>query len=225
MRINCDLGECLSPNPDPQIMPLIQMANIACGGHAGDATSMAQSIQLAKQHGVSIGAHPSYFDRPNFGRVSLQLSPADLFASLRQQITAFYTLCQTHEVQLDYIKPHGALYHDMMRQPEVLDTICEVISSINPNLTLIVQAGLNTPQMQQQSERTKIAFMYEAFADRAYRDNAMVPRSQAGAMLPTPEAILQQVTVFETQPPFEIGTLCFHSDHLPSVLALQQLKH
>jgi len=196
MRINCDLGECLSPNPDPQIMPLIQMANIACGGHAGDATSMAQSIQLAKQHGVSIGAHPSYFDRPNFGRVSLQLSPADLF-----------------------------VYHDMMRQPEVLDTICEVISSINPNLTLIVQAGLNTPQMQQQSERTKIAFMYEAFADRAYRDNAMVPRSQAGAMLPTPEAILQQVTVFETQPPFEIGTLCFHSDHLPSVLALQQLKH
>ena len=224
MQINCDLGECLTPDPDPQIMPLIDMANIACGGHAGDVASMTKTLLLAKKHQVTVGAHPSYFDRENFGRVSLGLNPEDLFASLRQQLSAFAALCLTHEVSLAYIKPHGALYHDMMHQPMVLDVICEVIRSIDSNLKLVVQAGFNFELMQQQAEQSQLIFLYEAFADRGYRGAQMIPRSESGALLATPAAILAQLKHFEESPPFQVDTVCFHSDHPPSVAALQQLK-
>ncbi len=222
--INCDLGECLTPDPDPKIMPLIDMANIACGGHAGDARSMSATIEMAKQNGVMIGAHPSYFDRENFGRVSHDLSPSDLFASLRQQLAAFIALCETHEVAADYIKPHGALYHDMMHKPVVLEVICDVLRSLNPQLKLVVQAGVHTERMQLQATQTQLTFLYEAFADRGYRGIQMIPRSEEGAMLATAEEILEQVQAFNTSPSFAIDTICFHSDHLPSVAALQRLK-
>lgn len=224
MLINCDLGECLTPDPDADIMPLIDMANIACGGHAGDAQSMTKTLLLAKANQVTVGAHPSYFDRVNFGRVSLALSPEDLFASLRQQLTAFMALCLTHEVTPAYVKPHGALYHDMMQQPMVLDVICEVVRSVNPQLKLVVQAGMHTARMQQQAAQSQLTFLYEAFADRAYRGAQMLPRSEAGAMLPTADAIIAQLTTFQQQPPFPVDTVCFHSDHPPSVAALQRLK-
>lgn len=224
MLINCDMGECLAPDPDPQIMPLIDMASIACGGHAGDVASMTKTIQLAKQAAVMIGAHPSYFDRHNFGRVSLALSPPDLYASVRQQITALMALCETQETTLQYIKPHGALYHDMMHQPEVLDVICDVVLSLNSGMKLVVQAGINTEVMQQKSEQTKIMFLYEAFADRGYRGAQMIPRSESGALLLDATTILQQVAQFKSAPPFAVDTICFHSDHAPSVQALQQLK-
>lgn len=224
MLINCDLGECLTPDPDPQIMPLIDMANIACGGHAGDVNSMSTTIAMAKANGVKIGAHPSYFDRQNFGRVSRDLSPSDLFASLHQQLAAFIALGETHEVVPDYVKPHGALYHDMMQKPEILDVICEVIRSLSPQLKLVVQAGVNSERMQQQAEQSQLIFLYEAFADRGYRGVQMIPRSEAGAMLASAEAILDQVQLFNTSPPFPIDTICFHSDHPPSVSALQSLK-
>lgn len=224
MQINCDLGECLTPNLDAQIMPLIDMANIACGGHVGDVTSMRNTIALAKQHGVSIGAHPSYFDRANFGRVHLTISPSDLFASLRQQLTAFMVLCDNLETAAQYIKPHGALYHDMMHQPAVLEIICDVMQSINPRLKLVVQAGINSEAMMQQSKQRQIPFMYEAFADRGYRGVEMIPRTEAGALLPTAEAILAQVEQFTTSPLFAVDTLCFHSDHPPSMQGLRQLS-
>jgi len=224
LLINCDMGECLSPDPDPQIMPLIDMANIACGGHAGDVRSMSATIAMAKENGVKIGAHPSYFDRQQFGRVSHDLSPSDLFASLRQQLAAFAALCETHEVALDYIKPHGALYHDMMQKPVVLDVICDVVRSLNPQLKLVVQAGLHTERMQQQAAQSQLTFLYEAFADRGYRGTQMIPRTEAGAMLTTTEAILEQVHAFNTGTSFAVDTICFHSDHPPSVEALQRLK-
>lgn len=222
--INCDLGECLTPDPDPQIMPLIDMANIACGGHAGDVNSMSTTIAMAKANDVSVGAHPGYFDRQNFGRISHDLPPGDLFACLRQQLAAFVALCETHEVTLEYVKPHGALYHDMMQKPAVLDVICEVVRSLNPQLKLVVQAGVNSERMKQQSEQSQLTFLYEAFADRGYRGVQMIPRSETGAMLATAEAILDQVHLFNSSPPFPIDTICFHSDHPPSVAALQRLR-
>lgn len=224
MLINCDLGECLTPDPDPQVMPLIDMANIACGGHVGDVHSMSTTIKMAKENGVKIGAHPSYFDRQHFGRVSHELSPSDLFASLRQQLAAFMALCETHEVAADYIKPHGALYHDMMQKPAVLEVICDVVRSLSPQLKLVVQAGIQTERMQQYAAQTQLTFLYEAFADRGYRGAQMIPRTEAGAMLATTEAILNQVQALNTSPPFDIDTICFHSDHPPSVIALQHLK-
>ena len=107
--INCDLGECLSPNTDEQIMPLIDQASIACGGHAGDSESMSRAVQLAKRYQVQIGAHPSYPDKANFGRMSQQYEANALFEHLYQQVTQLNDICLKQDVVMAYIKPHGAL--------------------------------------------------------------------------------------------------------------------
>ena len=222
--INCDLGECLNPDPDEAIMPLVDMANIACGGHAGDVDSMEKTLQLAKQYDVKVGAHPSYLDKDNFGRISHALSTEDLFETIFKQITAFQDLCQQHDVQMHYIKPHGALYHDMMFKPEVLEVLCQLIQAINPALDLVVQAGLHQQRMAEKSEQTGITFIYEAFADRAYQGNQMVPRTEPDAMLIDAEKIVAQYHLFSQQQTFAIDTICFHSDHPASAFALELIK-
>jgi len=222
--INCDLGECLIPDPDEAIMPLVDMANIACGGHVGDSISMEKAIKLAKQHNVRVGSHPSYIDKENFGRISYEISVETLFESLLEQITEFKSLCQQHDVEMQYIKPHGALYHDMMNKPEVLAVLCQLIHVINPSLDLVVQAGINQQGMAAKSQQTSINFVYEAFADRAYRGNQMIPRSEPDAMLNDAEEIVAQYQLLSHQDTFIIDTICFHSDHPASVLALQLIK-
>lgn len=222
--INCDLGECLNPDPDEAIMPLVDMANIACGGHAGDVDSMGKTLQLAKQYDVKVGAHPSYLDKDNFGRISHDLSAEDLFETIFKQITAFQDLCQQHDIQMHYIKPHGALYHDMMFKPEVLEVLCQLIQAINPALDLVVQAGLHQQRMAEKSEQTGITFIYEAFADRAYQGNQMIPRTEPDAMLIDAEQIVAQYHLFSQQQTFAIDTICFHSDHPASAFALELIK-
>ena len=130
LMINCDLGECLKPNPDAEVMPLITMANIACGGHVGDDKSMVDAIKLALQNNVKVGVHPSYEDTPNFGRVSQDLSDDELFDLIHNQVAHFKNLCLQNGATLEYIKPHGALYHDMTHQQSVLKTICKVRNKI-----------------------------------------------------------------------------------------------
>jgi len=222
--INCDLGECLTPNPDEAIMPLVDMANIACGGHAGDQESMKKAIKLAKQHNVKVGAHPSYIDKENFGRISYDISVETLFESLLEQVTEFQSLCQQHDVKLQYIKPHGALYHDMMNKPQVLAVLCQLIHAINPSLDLVVQAGIHQQSMAAKSKQTSINFIYEAFADRAYRGNQLIPRSEPAAMLSDAEQIVAQYQLLSQQHTFTIDTICFHSDHPVSALALKLIK-
>ena len=222
--INCDLGECLTPDPDEAIMPLVDMANIACGGHVGDHASMEKAIKLAKQHNVKVGAHPSYIDKENFGRISYDISVETLFESLLEQITEFQRLCLQHDVEMHYIKPHGALYHDMMAKPEVLAVLCQLINAINPSLDLVVQAGIHQQGMAAKSKQTAINFIYEAFADRAYRGNQLIPRSEPGAMLMDAEQIMAQYQLLSQQHTFTLDTICFHSDNPASVSALKLIK-
>lgn len=125
---------------------------------------------------------------------------------------------------MNYIKPHGALYHDMMHKPEVLDVICLLINEINPSLDLVVQAGLHQHRMAEKSEQTGITFIYEAFADRAYQGNKMVPRTEPDAMLKDAEKIVAQYHLFSQQNTFTIDTICFHSDHPASAFALKLIK-
>lgn len=125
---------------------------------------------------------------------------------------------------MNYIKPHGALYHDMMHKAEVLDVICLLINEINPSLDLVVQAGLHQQRMAEKSEQTGITFIYEAFADRAYQGNKMVPRTEPDAMLKDAEKIVAQYHLFSQQNTFTIDTICFHSDHPASAFALELIK-
>jgi len=222
--INCDLGECLDPDPDGQIMPLINQASIACGGHVGNSDSMKKNVKLAKQYQVSIGAHPSYPDKANFGRVSLPMSLKSLFDSIFMQVNALEEVCLEQNVKMDYIKPHGALYHDMMHQKQIAELLCDVIKTKYPDLKLIVQAGINTKQMLAVAQEKGVQLLFEAFADRGYRSVELKSRSEQGAVLASPEEIKSQYQELMESDLFQIDTICFHSDHASSVTALQQIK-
>src|SRR5690606_37319966 len=129
MKLNCDLGESFGSwqmGLDADVMPYIDMANIACGFHAGDADVMAKTLQLAKQHGVAVGAHPSYPDLQGFGRRSMALSASEIINTMRYQIAALDGMALSAGVALSYVKPHGALYNDMMSKPAEFEAVLDV---------------------------------------------------------------------------------------------------
>ncbi len=224
LQINCDLGECLTPNPDATVMPLIDIANIACGGHAGDDRSMSEAIQLAKQNGVKIGSHPGYRDPIRFGRVPHSLNEKDLFTLINNQVLYFQKLCLYNNAKPEYLKPHGALYHQMVADSSVLRVICRVIRAIDPNLLLIVPAGINRTKLQTIAENEQIRLIYEVFADRAYVGFQMIDRGKKDAVLDNPKDIVEQYRRFINEPLLQIDTICFHSDNPASVQALQLLR-
>ncbi len=224
MLINCDLGECLIPNPDTDIMPLIDMANIACGGHIGDDQSMVDTIRLAQKNNIKIGAHPSYADRENFGRLSHSLSDNELYELIHTQVSHFQNLCYKNNATLKYIKPHGALYHDMTHNEVVLKVMCSVIHEINADLSLVIQAG-NEDYFKNFGNNTNVNFSHEVFADRGYIGSHIIPRGEKSAVLTDENTIINQYRQFLTEKPFKIDTICFHGDNPASVEALKRLKH
>jgi 5-oxoprolinase (ATP-hydrolysing) subunit A len=224
MITNCDLGECLVPNPDASVMPLIGMASIACGGHAGNDQSMVEAIKLAVKNKVRIGVHPSYADQENFGRISQKLSVDELYELVYNQVSHFQALCQQHNARLEYIKPHGALYHDMMHQSDVFEVLCRVINAIDPKLDLVIQAGLEV-YVKNFENMTNGRFLREVFADRGYIGLNMIDRGEKNAVLDDSNAIIKQFLRFYKGKDIKIDTICFHSDNPASVEALKTLKH
>jgi UPF0271 protein len=224
LMINCDLGECLNPSPDADIMPFIAMANIACGGHIGDNQSMLESIRLAQKNQVKICAHPSYVDWANFGRVRQHLSPDELYQVVHAQVANFAQLCEQNNAKLECIKPHGALYYDVNHHPEVLGVMAEIIHAIDPNLSLIVQAG-NEAYLEKFAKNNNLSFLREVFADRGYRGFELIPRGEKGALLDNREAIIKQFRQFSKHPTLKIDTICFHGDNPASIDALKHLKN
>ena len=220
MLINCDLGECLQPNQDSKIMPLIECCNIACGGHAGDEKSMAETVQLAIKNNVHIGAHPSYPDKENFGRVSKKMSYVDLLVSLMTQINNLNRICNEWERQVLSIKPHGALYHDIPKSKKLLEIACLLTRGIGTYGILVLQSGINDRQIKKVSKTYGITVFFEVFADRAYDGAYLRPRNKPGALLTNPDEIVQQYHHFKNK---TADTICFHSDNPASVIALQQL--
>lgn len=225
--INCDMGEQLTPNPDASVMPHIHLANIACGGHAGDTDSMMDTLALAKQHGVLIGAHPSYPDKDNFGRTSQTLSVTELHDTLYEQINALEQLTRELNLTIHHIKPHGALYLDMMRSVETFEEILSFCQDFNQNRTvpvkLMIQGGVKDDDYQALAQAAGIELLFEAFADRAYQQNGqLAPRSQPNSLYQTPDEIVTQSKMFHEkhQQYASPHTLCFHSDNPASVDAL-----
>lgn len=220
--VNCDVGECLIPDPDQQLMPFIDSANIACGGHVGNKASMEKTITLAIKHNVKIAAHPSYCDKKHFGRVSLQIDAALLFKQLAEQVQALSDIAALHDKTLSYIKPHGALYHDMMRDEAVAEVICQLSLAFG-SLPILIQAGLDDAAILTLAKQKQIPIYKEAFADRSYDGVQLRPRSEANALLTDVEAIIEQYQQFQQAPPFDCDTLCFHSDNPASIEALTRL--
>ena len=229
MKLNCDLGELQHDN-DEKIMPYIDQANIACGFHASDPLTMQKTVQFAVQHNVKIGAHPSYPDKENFGRRSMSFSNIELIAILHYQIGALQTICQAENTTLSYVKPHGALYNDMMANLEVFNDVCQAISLVQPQLPLMIQALPDTHQFIAIAEKWHVELIFEAFADRAYQDNGLlVARTQSGAVLHDEQEVLKRImllndkqqllTINDRTLDIKVDSLCVHGDN-PAALSL-----
>lgn len=225
IKLNCDLGEGYGAWKMPQdqfIMPYIDMANIACGFHAGDPTVMQQTIQWAKSSNVSIGAHPSYPDKQGFGRRSMKIAPTELIAIIHYQIAALQGMANVQSMSLDYVKPHGALYNDMMQDIELFKLIVTAIRDFSPNLPLLIQSMPNWKDYKQIADAYQVNLIFEAFADRAYTDDGLlVSRQQPNALLPLSETLEQVKNLVNNSRvnsesgsslSLKVDTICVHGD-------------
>lgn len=238
MLLNCDLGESDAQGdmtPDSLVMPYIDMANIACGYHAGDPETLQNTVALAKQFQVRIGAHPSYPDREGFGRRSMRLSAEEIEHLLIDQLGTLSEVCQRQSCQLSYVKPHGALYNDMMKDDKVLFAIFSCLQKFDTKLPLMLMATADNERFRRKAEQFEISLIFEAFADRAYDDEGfLVPRTVVGSVYHSAELILNQALQLKTRGvihsingkelKIEAQTLCVHGDNDESVNIIQMLK-
>lgn len=216
--INADVGEGL--NNEALLMPYLSSCNIACGGHAGDDKTMTQVVRLAKDHKVKIGAHPSFPDVLNFGRVVVEMSSADLYSSLKSQIRGLQQILHIENAQLHHIKPHGALYNLAAKDEKTAKVIIEVVKSIAMPIQLYVPYNSVISKL---AEQEKISVTFEAFADRNYEENlSLVSRKKAHAILHENSKILKHIldiiqqekvtTITGVEVPMKASTFCVHGD-------------
>ena len=231
MYINADVGESIQ---DKEFLPFLDIANIACGGHAGDESSMQQRIQLAKQYGVKISAHISYQDKENFGRKSLFSSPAELKFQLLKQLQTLDKICTKNNYPLTYVKPHGALYNDTIKNKLVLRSVAEVITAYNSNLQWIFFANKRNEEHQKIVNKYGIKLCFEAFADRKYEKGLLMDRKKTGAVIKDSDEIIRRFFLLQKQGMIvnERGllenilaqTVCFHGDNSTSLQAIKTLS-
>ena len=212
MKLNCDLAE--GAGCEAAVMPYLDQANIACGAHAGDTELMRSTVALARDHGVSIGAHPGYPDREQFGRVSLSASPDQIQAWVTEQVEHLTALGP-----VDYVKPHGALYHDMLQQPAVMEAIRHAIGALPLMGPAPFAGGLDWS---------------EAFADRRYQaDGTLMPRNVARAVLNEAETLAQVGQLIADGTVTTAGgdtltlaatTLCVHGDNPAGVRSIRAIR-
>ncbi|MFN4284331.1 MAG: 5-oxoprolinase subunit PxpA [Lacibacter sp.] len=226
--LNCDVGEGMPA--EAALMPWITSANIACGGHTGDAATMQATIALCRQHGVAIGAHPSWPDREHFGRRNRQYPQHELYAFVRSQIE---NLLQWLPVaHLHHVKPHGALYNQSAADPEIAHTIARAVYDTHPNLILF---GLSGSHSCSKAAALGLRVAHEVFADRRYEaDGTLTPRSHPDALLTDPQAaatqalrLVQEGTVIARTGEvvaLRADTLCIHGDGA-NALALAKTIH
>jgi UPF0271 protein len=237
MKLNCDLGESFGAwtmGLDNDVMPHIDQANIACGFHAGDPLVMQKTLALAKQYKVSIGAHPSYPDLVGFGRRSIACSSDEIIALIHYQVAALDGMASIQGLSIDYVKPHGALYNDMMRTPEILNAIFTALSQYPRKLALMLQATPDIEHYKTLAKKFGLTVYSEAFADRCYDDaGLLVARSEHGAVLGK-EAMLAQVKQLSEQGTvitisgkvlsLNVDSLCVHGDNMAGVKAIREIK-
>jgi UPF0271 protein len=237
MLLNCDLGESYGSwtmGLDADVMPHIDQANIACGFHGGDPVTMRRTLALAAEHGVSVGAHPAYPDMVGFGRRSMNLSTDEIIASLHYQVAALEGMALSQGLTVDYVKPHGALYNDMMANEDVRLAIMQAIAVFHRPLPLILQATPEAAQHASEAKAAGITVLFEAFADRCYDDDGrLLSRRKPGAVHDR-ERMLAQVAQLKAEGTIitvsgkvlalQADTLCVHGDNLEGVQAIQAIR-
>mgnify|MGYP000622081139 FL=1 len=242
MKLNCDLGESFgawSMPVEAAIMAEIDQANIACGFHAGDPLVMKQAIRLAKQHDVVIGAHPAYPDLQGFGRRSMAIAADELSAMIQYQVSALSGMAKVCGANVSYVKPHGALYNDMMKDTAVMRTVMKSIAEINMQsldspLALMVQATSQNPAIKEAAQEWGLPLYFEAFSDRRYTDEGLLQsRLIEGAVLSESDALLQAkqlissgtvTTASGATLAIEADSLCVHGDTKGAVSIAKKIR-
>lgn len=238
MKLNCDLGESFGSwtmGRDNDIMPLIDMANIACGFHASDPLIMQKTVALAVANDVSIGAHPGYPDLVGFGRRSMQCSAQEIEAFVIYQCGALEAMCAVHGVHVDYVKPHGALYNDMMRDDTVFMAIVSALHVYNKNLKLMILSTKNNAHYEELVKPYGLEVIYEVFADRAYTEEGLlVPRSQSGAVIESHADVVARIELLQTKGKLltlsgkeidmRADSMCVHGDNKEAIELVKALR-
>jgi UPF0271 protein len=232
MRIdlNSDVGESFGAwrlGDDEALMQVISSANIACGFHAGDPGVMRRTVELARAHGVAVGAHPGFQDLAGFGRRDMRCSPREVEDLVAYQIGALAGVAAAQGVRLQHVKAHGALYNMACVDESLASAIVRATAAIDPSLVLF---GLPGSQLVREGERAGLQVAAEIFADRAYMaDGTLVPRSRPGSVIHQPDEVVSRavrmardrsvIALDGTIVPLEADTLCVHGD-TPGAAAL-----
>lgn len=230
--LNCDLGESFGSykiGSDKEVIPYISSANIACGFHASDPVVMDNTVKLAKQYNVSVGAHPGLADLVGFGRRKMDISGKEAKVIVQYQIGALNSFCLAHGIKMNHVKLHGALYNMAAKDLNLALAICEGIYEVDPNLILL---GLSRSKMVEAAKHTRLKVASEVFADRAYNDDGtLVARTKYGAVITDEEMAIKRVirmvsenkvrTINGIDIPIKADSICVHGD---GIKALQFVK-
>ena len=236
ININCDLGEKSkhhSNENDPELLKIVNSANVACGFHAGDNDSMNQVVKISKENGVSIGGHPSFKDLENFGRKRINLSPSEIKKLMVDQYEILQKIAQDHEEHVTHMKPHGALNNMACEDIELATILAKVINDIDKNLIYLVPTG---SKMEEAAKKLKMKIACEIFADRNYEDNGnLVSRKKPNALITdADEAKKHVLRMVENQSlnchsgkqiPCEIDSVCIHGDNMSSLATAKSIKN
>lgn len=230
LDLNADLGEGVGN--DEAMLAIVSSANIACGGHAGDAGTMRAALRAAKAHGVTVGAHPGFADRETFGRRRLVLPPAELDASIRAQVRLLVEMGEEEGVRVRYVKLHGALANMAAEEPAVAAVCFAAVEGLVQDIGLL---AIDNSAQVEVGEAMGFRVLREAYADRAYQPNGLlVPRSEPGAVLHDAEVIAERavrlalrgeiVAVDGSLIQTEAKSLCIHGDNPEAVAIAERVR-
>ena len=235
ININCDLGEKSkfhSIENDPELLNIVNSANIACGYHAGDKATMEMIIKISKNNGVSIGAHPSFNDPENFGRKRINLSSSEIKKLIIVQYEVLQNIAQQHNDKVTHIKPHGALNNMACEDLELAATLANAINEINKDIIYLVPTG---SKMEAAAKKLNMKIACEIFADRNYEDDGnLISRSKSNAIITDPEIAKKHVIeMIKNQSlnclsgkkiPCNIDSVCIHGDNKSSLNTAKIIK-
>ncbi len=233
--LNCDLGEAFGNygfGGDQQIIPLITSANVACGFHAGDWNVLNETVELAKQHDVGIGAHPGLPDLQGFGRRNMDISAAEIYNIVVYQLGALQGFCSIHDVKMNHVKPHGALYQMGARNKDIAQAIAQAVYDFDPSLIFV---GLSNTLLISEAKAIGLNTASEVFADRRYEeDGQLVSRKEDDAVIADTDEAIQQVLKMVTENKvisrtgkeidLQADTICVHGDGAHALEFVTQIR-
>ena len=236
ININCDLGEKSkhhSNKHDPDLLKIVNSANVACGYHAGDKETMNQVIKISKKNNVSIGAHPSFNDPENFGRKRINLSSSEIKKLIINQYEILQNIAVKYDEKVSHIKPHGALNNMACEDIELATILAKTINEINKDLIYLVPTG---SKMEEAAKKLSMKIACEIFADRNYEDDGnLVSRKKPNALITDPEEAKKHVlSMVKNQAlnclsgkliPCEIDSVCIHGDNESSLATAKSIRN